>query len=98
MSKILLIVEGMVSEPQYMEQFIRYYTEQMQKNRNQVTPIVVQSYGTLIYDLYKKISTKLDEDEFETIPVLLDTLRSKSIEFNNQLENYEQFSDIFDLI
>lgn len=95
MSKILLIVEGMVSEPQYMEQFIRYYTEQMQKNGNQVTPIVVQSYGTLIYDLYKKISTKLDEDEFETIPVLLDILRSKSIEFNNQLENYEQFSDIF---
>ena len=42
MSKILLIVEGMVSEPQYMEQFIRYYTEQMQKNGNQVTPIVVQ--------------------------------------------------------
>ena len=79
MSKILLIVEGMVSEPQYMEQFISYYTEQMQKNGNQVTPIVVQSYGTLIYDLYKRISTKLDEDEFETIPVLLDILRSKSI-------------------
>ena len=54
MSNILFIVEGKVDEPKYMEQFIKYHQECMIKNGNSVIPIIVQSYGTLIYDLYKK--------------------------------------------
>lgn len=72
MSNILFIVEGVVDEPKYIDQFIKYHQKRMVKNGNNVIPIVVQSYGTLIYDLYKKISEYLVEDEFETIPVLLD--------------------------
>lgn len=77
MSNILFIVEGVVDEPKYMEQFIKYHQECMRKNGNSVTPIIVQSYGTLIYDLYKKISENRVEDEFETIPLLLNILKSK---------------------
>ncbi|MDW8751581.1 hypothetical protein Q7W34_09150 [Streptococcus suis] len=95
MSKILLIVEGAVSEPKYLKQFIKYHDEQMIKNGNKVSPIVVQSYGTLIYDLYKKISSQLTEDEFETIPILIEILKSKSLSYDEELEDYEQFSDIF---
>ena len=95
MSKILLIVEGEVSEPKYLKQFINYHDEQMIKNGNKVSPIVVQSYGTLIYDLYKKISSQLTKDEFETIPVLIEILKEKKIKYDEQLDDYEQFSDIF---
>ena len=95
MSNILFIVEGKVDEPKYMEQFIKYHQECMIKNGNSVIPIIVQSYGTLIYDLYKKISESQEEDEFETIPLLLDILKSKKIEYNSKLEDYEKFSDIF---
>lgn len=95
MSKILLIVEGAVSEPKYLKQFIKYHDEQMIKNGNKVSPIVVQSYGTLIYDLYKKISSQLTKDEFETIPVLIEILKEKKIKYDEQLDDYEQFSDIF---
>ena len=95
MSNILFIVEGVVDEPKYMEQFIKYHQECMIKNGNSVIPIIVQSYGTLIYDLYKKISESQEEDEFETIPLLLDILKSKKIEYNSKLEDYEKFSDIF---
>lgn len=95
MSNILFIVEGKVDEPKYMEQFIKYHQECMIKNWNSVIPIIVQSYGTLIYDLYKKISESQEEDEFETIPLLLDILKSKKIEYNSKLEDYEKFSDIF---
>ena len=95
MSKILLIVEGAVSEPKYLKQFIKYHDEQMKKNGNKVSPIVVQIYGTLIYDLYKKISSQLTKDEFETIPVLIEILKEKKIKYDEQLDDYEQFSDIF---
>ena len=95
MSKILLIVEGAVSEPKYLKQFIKYHDEQMKKNGNKVPPIVVQIYGTLIYDLYKKISSQLTKDEFETIPVLIEILKEKKIKYDEQLDDYEQFSDIF---
>ena len=93
MSNILFIVEGAKDEPRYIDQFIQYHKEVMEQNGNYVSPIIVQSYGTLIYDLYKKISSHPEEDEFETIPVLLDILKSKSI--NYDLEDYENFSDIF---
>ena len=95
MSNILFIVEGVVDELKYIDQFIKYHQKRMVKNGNNVIPIVVQSYGTLIYDLYKKISEYLVEDEFETIPVLLDILKSKNMEYDSQLENYDMFSDIF---
>ena len=95
MSNILFIVEGKVDEPKYIDQFIQYHQERMVENGNNIIPIVVQSYGTLIYDLYKKISEYPDEDEFETIPVLLDILKSKNMEYDSQLENYDTFSDIF---
>ena len=95
MSNILFIVEGKVDEPKYMEQFIKYHKECMIKNGNSVITIIFQSYGTLIYDLYKKISESQEEDEFETIPLLLDILKSKKIEYNSKLEVYEKFSDIF---
>lgn len=95
MSNILFIVEGKVDEPKYIAQFIQYHQERMVENGNNIIPIVVQSYGTLIYDLYKKISEYPVADEFETIPVLLDILKSKNIEYDSQLENYDMFSDIF---
>ena len=95
MSKILFIVEGAKDEPRYIEQFISYHKETMEQNGNDVSPIIVQSYGTLIYDLYKKISDYPEDDEFETIPVLLEILKSKSIEYSSELEDYEKFSDIF---
>ena len=95
MSNILFIVEGGKDEPKYIDQFIQYHKEVMEQNGNNVSPIVVQSYGTLIYDLYKRISSYPEEDEFETIPVLLDILKSKSIKYSSDLENYDNFSDIF---
>lgn len=95
MSKILFIVEGESAEVKYIQQFIEYHDEQMIENGNHVTPIVVQCYGTLIYDLYKKISDQMMEDEFETIPVLVDILKSKNISYDEQLNNYDEFSDIF---
>ena len=95
MSNILFIVEGAKDEPRYIDQFIQYHKEVMEQNGNYVSPIIVQSYGTLIYDLYKKISSYPEEDEFETIPVLLDILKSKSINYSSDLEEYENFSDIF---
>ena len=95
MSNILFIVEGAKDEPRYIDQFIQYHKEVMEQNGNYVSPIIVQSYGTLIYDLYKKISSHPEEDEFETIPVLLDILKSKSINYSSDLEDYENFSDIF---
>ncbi|MCJ0560944.1 hypothetical protein MMJ21_10495, partial [Enterococcus cecorum] len=78
MSNILLIVEGSTSEPKYLEQFIKYHNIQMQKNGNQTSTIIIESYGTLIYDLYNKISNKLTDEEFETIPVLIEILRGKN--------------------
>ena len=95
MSNILFIVEGMVDEPKYIDQFIKYHKERMVENGNNIIPIVVQSYGTLIYDLYNKISEYPVADEFETIPVLLDILKSKNMEYDSQLEDYDMFSDIF---
>ena len=95
MSNILFIVEGMVDEPRYINQFIEYHQSCMVTNGNNVIPIVVQSYGTLIYDLYKRISKYLEEDEFETIPVLLEILKDKSIKYSDELEDHEKFSDIF---
>lgn len=95
MSNILFIVEGAKDEPKYINQFIQYHKEVMEQNGNKVSPIIVQSYGTLIYDLYKRISSYPEEDEFETIPVLLDILKSKSIKYSSDLENYDNFSDIF---
>lgn len=95
MSNILFIVEGAKDEPKYIDQFIQYHKEVMEQNGNDVSPIIVQSYGTLIYDLYKRISSYPEEDEFETIPVLLDILKSKSIKYSSDLENYDNFSDIF---
>ena len=55
MSNILFIVEGKVDEPKYMEQFIKISPRMYDKNGNSVIPIIVQSYGTLIYDLYKNL-------------------------------------------
>lgn len=95
MSNILFIVEGAIDEPRYIDQFIQYHEEVMEQNGNYVSPIIVQSYGTLIYDLYKRISSYLEDDEFETIPVLIDILKSKSIKYSSDLEDYENFSDIF---
>lgn len=95
MSNILFIVEGAKDEPKYIDQFIQYHKEVMEQNGNDVSPIIVQSYGTLIYDLYKRISSYPEEDEFETIPVLLEILKDKSIEYSDELENHEKFSDIF---
>jgi hypothetical protein len=95
MSNILFIVEGAKDEPKYIEQFIQYHKEVMEKNGNHVSPIIVQSYGTLIYDLYRKISSYKMDDEFETIPVLLELLNSKSISYDAELDDYEKFSDIF---
>ncbi|MFS9172762.1 hypothetical protein [Streptococcus sanguinis] len=95
MSNILFIVEGGKDEPKYIDQFIQYHKEVMEQNGNDVSPIIVQSYGTLIYDLYKRISSYPEEDKFETIPVLLDILKSKSIKYSSDLEDYENFSDIF---
>lgn len=95
MSNILFIVEGAKDEPKYIEQFIQYHKEVMEKNGNHVSPIIVQSYGTLIYDLYRKISSYKMDDEFETIPVLLELLKSKSIAYDAELDDYEKFSDIF---
>ncbi len=95
MSNILFIVEGSKDEPKYIDQFIQYHKEVMEQNGNNVSPIIVQSYGTLIYDLYKRISSYPEEDEFETIPVLLDILKSKSLKYSSDLENYDNFSDIF---
>lgn len=95
MSNILLIVEGNTSEPKYLEQFIQYHNIQMQKNGNQTSTIIIESYGTLIYDLYDKISKKLIDEEFETIPVLIEILRNKNIRYDSRLNDYDQFSDIF---
>ena len=95
MSNILLIVEGSTSEPKYLEQFIKYHNIQMQKNGNQTSTIIIESYGTLIYDLYNKISNKLTDEEFETIPVLIEILRGKNIQYDSRLNDYDQFSDVF---
>lgn len=95
MSNILFIVEGIKDEPRYIEQFIKYHQQCMESNGNKVSSIIVQSYGTLIYDLYKRISKYRVDDEFETIPVLLEILNSKGIKYDSRLEKYEMFSDIF---
>ncbi|MGT2753999.1 hypothetical protein [Streptococcus ovis] len=95
MSNILFIVEGLKDEPKYIDQFIQYHQELMTKNGNNVSSIVVQSYGTLIYDLYKRLSSYRSDDEFETIPVLLEILNSRGVEYDTRLEEYEMFSDIF---
>lgn len=95
MSKILFIVEGLKDEPKYLQQFIKFHDEKLLENGNKVIPIIVQSYGTLVYDLYKRISAQFEEDEFETIPVLTEIFREKNIEYDKSLDNSEDFSDVY---
>ena len=97
MSNILVIVEGDVTEPKYLRQFQEFHRELFSKKGNQSTPIIIQSYGTLIYDLYKELTLEgIDSEEFETIPVLIEILCKKNREVNPALfENPDSFSDIY---
>ena len=97
MSNILVIVEGEVTEPKYFRQFQEFHKELFSQKGNQSSPIVIQSYGTLIYDLYRELNLQeVDSEEFETIPVLVEILRKKNREVNPILiENPDSFSDIY---
>ena len=97
MSNILVIVEGEVAEPKYFRQFQEFHRELFSQKGNQSSPIVIQSYGTLIYDLYRELNLpEVDSEEFETIPILIEILRKKNKEVNRILiENPDSFSDIY---
>lgn len=97
MSNILVVVEGNVTEPKYLRQFQEFHRELFSKKGNQSTLIIIQSYGTLIYDLYKELNLEgIDSEEFDTIPVLIEILRNKNREVNPILiENPDSFSDIY---
>ena len=97
MSNILVIVEGEVAEPKYFRQFQEFHRELFSQKGNQSSPIVIQSYGTLIYDLYRELNLpEVNSEEFETIPVLIEILRKKNKEVNRILiENPDSFSDIY---
>lgn len=97
MSNILVIVEGEVAEPKYFKQFQEFHKELFSQKGNQSSPIVIQSYGTLIYDLYRELNLpEVDSEEFETIPILIEILRKKNKEINPILiKNPDSFSDIY---
>ena len=97
MSNILVIVEGEVAEPKYFRQFQEFHRELFSQKGNQSSPIVIQSYGTLIYDLYRELNLpEVDSEEFETIPILIEILRKKNKTVNPILiDNPESFSDIY---
>ena len=97
MSNILVIVEGEVTEPKYFRQFQEFHKELFSQKGNQSSPIVIQSYGTLIYDLYRELNLpEVDSEEFETIPVLIEVLRKKNKTVNPiLLSKPESFSDIY---
>ena len=97
MSNILVFVEGEVTEPKYFRQFQEFHKELFSQKGNQSSPIVIQSYGTLIYDLYRELNLpEVNSEEFETIPVLIEILRKKNKEVNRILiENPDSFSDIY---
>ena len=97
MSNILVIVEGEVTEPKYFKQFQEFHKELFSQKGNQSSPIVIQSYGTLIYDLYRELNLpEVDSEEFETIPVLIEILRKKNkTVIPILIDNPESFSDIY---
>ena len=97
MSNILVIVEGEVTEPKYFRQFQEFHKELFSQKGNQSSPIVIQSYGTLIYDLYRELNLpEVDSEEFETIPILIEILHKKNKTVNPILiDNPESFSDIY---
>ena len=86
-----------------IRQFREFHRELFSQKGNQSSPIVIQSYGTLIYDLNRELHLpEVHSEEFETIPILIEILRKKNKEVNRILiENPDSFSDIyliFDLV
>lgn len=96
MNKVLFIVEGVKTEIGYAKSVIELQKELLSKNGNKSDTIVIESYGTLIYDLYKKINDLPNKDEFETIPLLREILEKKNKDKDySHLDDIDSFSEIF---